>query len=364
MKDKKEILFYGYSDRKAKHIHNLINLFIPTCITVIISILLTILTLIIQEYYILFIWILPSILIFITMIDWCVIKYDDKTFLKDTKKKDSFRIENGMFFKNEKCIHSHHLKIYQFKKYIFIKFWKSYCRVLNEDFVDMSRDEFLSLFNIHQFTHSAKLLKKYKCPCCGYYTLACEGMYDICPVCFWEDNNEVEDPNEYDECNRISLVEARKNYVEFGACKQEMKKYCRKPRESEKHELIQMLTLRKFKSMFIQEYASEVPEDKLCQYVTGNGHYIWHLFSWELIRSDQYLEGAEAKKAYDECNKSNAIVYAEMPKSEFFKITNTYMSSKDIEECGEIYVFAEDMSWVYINTHEESIGLGPYFIRK
>ena len=56
--------------------------------------------------------------------------------------------------------------------------------------------------------------KKYKCPCCGYYTLDNEGMYDICPVCFWEDNDEVEDPNEYDDCNKISLAEARKNYLE------------------------------------------------------------------------------------------------------------------------------------------------------
>ena len=31
-------------------------------------------------------------------------------------------------------------------------------------------------------------MKKYKCPCCGYYTLEDEeGHFDICPVCFWED---------------------------------------------------------------------------------------------------------------------------------------------------------------------------------
>ncbi|MBR7100291.1 MAG: hydrolase [Clostridia bacterium] len=58
-------------------------------------------------------------------------------------------------------------------------------------------------------------------------------MYDICPVCFWEDNNEFDDPNEYDDCNKMSLNEARKNYLEFGASKKSMKKYCRKPRKSE-----------------------------------------------------------------------------------------------------------------------------------
>ena len=31
-------------------------------------------------------------------------------------------------------------------------------------------------------------LKKYKCLCCGYRTLDTRGEYDICPVCFWEDD--------------------------------------------------------------------------------------------------------------------------------------------------------------------------------
>lgn len=142
-----------------------------------------------------------------------------------------------MFFKNDKGININNLKIYKFKKYIFIEFWKSYCRVLNEDFVGITREEFLSLFTINKFTHTAKFIKKYKCPCCGYYTLDNEGLYDICPVCFWEDNNEVEDPNEYDDCNKISLAEARKNYLEFGASKKDMKKYCRKPRDREKQQI-------------------------------------------------------------------------------------------------------------------------------
>jgi hypothetical protein len=31
-------------------------------------------------------------------------------------------------------------------------------------------------------------MKKHKCPCCGYHTLKAKGKYDICPVCFWEDD--------------------------------------------------------------------------------------------------------------------------------------------------------------------------------
>lgn len=31
---------------------------------------------------------------------------------------------------------------------------------------------------------------KHKCPCCGYYTFdeKPSGTYDICEVCFWEDD--------------------------------------------------------------------------------------------------------------------------------------------------------------------------------
>src|SRR5579885_3179586 len=31
---------------------------------------------------------------------------------------------------------------------------------------------------------------KYSCPCCGYKTLDERGGYDICPVCFWEDDGQ------------------------------------------------------------------------------------------------------------------------------------------------------------------------------
>ena len=35
-----------------------------------------------------------------------------------------------------------------------------------------------------------RAIGKYKCPCCGFYTFdeKLNGNYDICPVCFWEDD--------------------------------------------------------------------------------------------------------------------------------------------------------------------------------
>ena len=70
--------------------------------------------------------------------------------------------------------------------------------------------------------------KKYKCACCGCYTLD-EYPFDVCPICMWEDTG-LEDIDVYDGVNHnITLREARTNFIEFGACKREYLHYTRKP---------------------------------------------------------------------------------------------------------------------------------------
>ena len=64
-----------------------------------------------------------------------------------------------------------------------------------------------------------KFFQKFKCPCCGYHTLTEVGEYEICPVCFWEDDPVQEsDPELEGGANELSLNECRKNFLEFGAC--------------------------------------------------------------------------------------------------------------------------------------------------
>lgn len=82
-------------------------------------------------------------------------------------------------------------------------------------------------------------MKKYKCPCCGCFTFEEKpsGNYDICPVCFWED-----DPIAYDDldevcgCNGVSLSQAKQNYIAFGACRKDMVIHTRKPYKDELEE--------------------------------------------------------------------------------------------------------------------------------
>ena len=82
-------------------------------------------------------------------------------------------------------------------------------------------------------------IQEYKCPCCGFYTFNEQpnGNYDICPVCFWEDDPiQLEDPSYEGGANKVSLFQARINYKEFGACEKEMIKYTRMPTKNEQED--------------------------------------------------------------------------------------------------------------------------------
>ena len=79
-------------------------------------------------------------------------------------------------------------------------------------------------------------MPKFPCPCCGHKTLASRGEYDICPVCFWEDDPEAYSaPEETLGCNGVSLARAQRNYQAFGACTEAMLPHVRAPREKDVH---------------------------------------------------------------------------------------------------------------------------------
>ena len=76
----------------------------------------------------------------------------------------------------------------------------------------------------------------YACPCCRYLTLASRGDYDICPVCFWEDDGQ--DDHDADEVRggpnyELSLTEARSNFRRLGASSERVLPHVRPPTEDE-----------------------------------------------------------------------------------------------------------------------------------
>lgn len=66
----------------------------------------------------------------------------------------------------------------------------------------------------------------YKCSTCGYFNPDRQGLHEICPVCFWQD-----DSSSYHEGgpNGMTMKEAKKNYKKYGAAREEFAKYVRKP---------------------------------------------------------------------------------------------------------------------------------------
>ena len=75
---------------------------------------------------------------------------------------------------------------------------------------------------------------RFRCPCCGFYTLSVHGLYDICPVCYWEDDPlQLKDEARAGGANKVCLCDARKNYLKIGACEAEYVNYVRKPRPEE-----------------------------------------------------------------------------------------------------------------------------------
>jgi hypothetical protein len=77
---------------------------------------------------------------------------------------------------------------------------------------------------------------RYACPCCGHKTLdeGPPGTYDICPVCFWEDDPvQFDDPDYEGGANRPSLRQAQTNFLRFGASEERRRASVRKPRLGE-----------------------------------------------------------------------------------------------------------------------------------
>lgn len=80
---------------------------------------------------------------------------------------------------------------------------------------------------------------KYTCPCCGYQTLDEEppGTFDICSICYWEDDLiQFEDPTYDGGANTPSLKQAQQNFLKFGACDEYCKAFTRKPLQTDRRD--------------------------------------------------------------------------------------------------------------------------------
>ena len=142
--EKQNISFYGYNDGKAIEIYNCINLFLPTVISVILSLVVSLFSYLFHNPYLLVIWILPAILFLTYILCISVTGYNDRVFLAGAKKRHSFIVDNGTLIRDGKPMKTDGIRVYAFKSFVFLITKKTYYRIPNEEFVGISREEFLS----------------------------------------------------------------------------------------------------------------------------------------------------------------------------------------------------------------------------
>jgi hypothetical protein len=77
--------------------------------------------------------------------------------------------------------------------------------------------------------------KFYRCPCCGFKTLCGRGYFELCPVCYWEDDGQDEPDKDraLGGPNKVSLSTARENFKRLGAMEERLRRHVRPPTPDE-----------------------------------------------------------------------------------------------------------------------------------
>jgi hypothetical protein len=98
------------------------------------------------------------------------------------------------------------------------------------DFIDEGFDY---LVNVFGFSADNTF---YHCPCCGYPTLTMRSGFEVCAVCYWEDDGQ-----DSHDANRVrggpngalSLTKAIANFALLSACEENMADKVRPPTKQE-----------------------------------------------------------------------------------------------------------------------------------
>lgn len=77
---------------------------------------------------------------------------------------------------------------------------------------------------------------RHQCPCCAYYTFREKptGEYNICTVCYWEDDPfQLADPTYESGANSVSLHQAQQYFRDLGTSDPDYISVVRKPNREE-----------------------------------------------------------------------------------------------------------------------------------
>lgn len=76
-----------------------------------------------------------------------------------------------------------------------------------------------------------------QCQCCDYFTLSERGCWELCKVCFWEDEElDFDAPDFVSGANHITLREGRENFSRLGACEKRVARFVCSPAERSRYD--------------------------------------------------------------------------------------------------------------------------------
>ncbi|MDX3386605.1 CPCC family cysteine-rich protein [Streptomyces niveiscabiei] len=75
----------------------------------------------------------------------------------------------------------------------------------------------------------------FPCPCCGHLMFWELGNYDICDVCFWEEDvTQLRYPwCDFGPNGGLNLIDAQANYARIGAVREDLLRHVRPPKDDE-----------------------------------------------------------------------------------------------------------------------------------
>ena len=83
------------------------------------------------------------------------------------------------------------------------------------------------------------------------------------------------------------------------------------------------MLLKDFEKKWLSSFANGISKKDIEKYVISTENFIWHVFSWELLPTDSYLVGDEARKAYNELSRykrENALYIEPFENEETFSL--------------------------------------------
>lgn len=109
---------------------------------------------------------------------------------------------------------------------------------INSTYIGVKNDyliaEIFEMLNVIVIIPDAEDLSLERCPCCEYKIIKDRGHYEICSICFWEDDGSDE-LERYSPPNHLSLKEAKINFLNLGVISEKFIKFINNKLKSKYH---------------------------------------------------------------------------------------------------------------------------------